>query len=76
VNVTDVPEQILLALAAIVTTGVTVVVTTIVIIFEISVVDVTHESVEVIIADTASPLASVLDVNVGPDVTTIPFTLH
>jgi hypothetical protein len=57
VKVTGVPEQILLTLAAIVTTGVTSVLTTIVMVFETSVGDVTHESVEVIVQVMASPFA-------------------
>jgi hypothetical protein len=58
VKVTELPAQIVLeGLAEIVTPGVTGVFTTIVMVFETSVGDVTHKSVEVIVQVMASPFA-------------------
>ena len=55
-NVTFVPEQIVVALAPIVTEGATVALTVTIIVFEVAVGCVTHVSDEVITTDTTSLL--------------------
>jgi len=66
INVTEVPAQILVAEAAIVTIGVTEVFTDIVTGFETAVGAEIQAADEVITQDTTEPLARVFVVNVGP----------
>ena len=76
-NVTFVPKQIGPGkLAAIVTLGVTGVVTDIDIGLETAVTDVTHANVEVITTVTSSPFTSVDDEKVAPVPAFIPFIFH
>jgi len=66
VNVTLVPEQIVVAEAAIVTDGVTVALTTIVVCVDVAVFEELQAAVDVITTSILSPLASVIDVYVAP----------
>lgn len=77
VNVTEVPEQIVEALAIIVTAGITAGLTNIVIKLEVTEAGVAQTAFEVIITLTTSPFAKVLVVYVGAFVPTlIAFTCH
>jgi hypothetical protein len=76
VNVTDVPEQMLLALAAIVTTGVTSVLTSIVIVFEVAGLPVTHVSSEVNTQVTWSLFAGTYEYEGLSLPKLAPFTFH
>ena len=77
VNVTFVPEQIVVAFAAMVTEGVTGAVTVIVIAFEVAVVCVTQAREVVIATVTTSLLLSVVLWNVALLVPAfVPFTFH
>ena len=77
VNVTLVPAQTIPAgFAAILTAGTKLVVTTIVIVFEVAVGGAAQVALEVIITVTASLLFNVVEVNVAPVPALVPFTCH
>lgn len=77
VKVTLAPEQIAPdGLAAIVTDGATTGKMVIVILLEVAVVGDAQPALDVITAETTSPLFSVVDVNVAPLPALVPFTCH
>ena len=77
VNVTDAPEQIVVALAAIETAGTTDALTVIVMLFEVAVIGEAQLAFEVRITVTTSPLFKVVLVNDVEFVPTLPpFTCH
>lgn len=76
VKVTDVPEQIVVAVAAILTEAVTDGLTVIVIALDVAVAGVTQAPVGVMTHVTTLPLAKVLDVYVAPVPTTVVPTFH
>ena len=74
---TEVPEQIVVALATIETEGVTAAPTDIVIELDVAVAGDAHASLDVKITVTTSPLFIVVEVNVAEFVPTFPpFTCH
>jgi hypothetical protein len=76
VNVTDVPAQIAVAVAAIVVLGVVAVFTVIVKAFDVAVVETAHAAFEVKIQVTTSLLFKLVEVNVAPVAAFTPFTRH
>jgi hypothetical protein len=76
VNVTEVPAQIVEAVAPMLTAGVTTGFTVMVTGFEVAVGEVEQATVEVITADTMAPLFKVLEENVGPVAVFTPFNTH
>ena len=77
VNVTDVPEQIVEALAAIETEAAPAVFTTIVTVLDVAGDPLAQPKLDVIITVTTSPFANVVVVNVDEFVPTLPpFTCH
>ena len=76
VNVTDIPEQIVVAEAAILTKGVTAELTIIVTALDVAVGIVAQGTVDVITHVTIFPLANTALVNVTPVPELTPFTFH
>jgi hypothetical protein len=76
VKVTEVPEHIVEAEAAILTAGVTLEFTVMVTLFDVAVGDVGQAAVEVMTAETMSPFISEVLVKVAPVAVFTPFTFH